>query len=70
MSQVDASGYMKVYVGGDVVRRRAEVRVVACDLSGNPLAIEMRPVLNRGEILCEHIGMIPSILMSEGIGGA
>jgi hypothetical protein len=60
MIQVDDDGYMKVAMGGDVIRRRAIVSVIG-HCFGGPDIEHARPQLHEGEILCERIGMIPLI---------
>jgi hypothetical protein len=53
---------VRVQIGGDVVRREAEVEILARDVMGRPTISHMRPKLYAGEILCERIGMIPVIV--------
>lgn len=54
--------YMKVDIGGDVVRREAEVEVLLYDRAGKAAVTHMRPRLRPGEILVERLGMIPEIV--------
>lgn len=53
--------YMKVSIGGDVVRRQAEP-LHLYDSTGRIVATCMKPSLHPGELLVERLGAIPKII--------
>jgi hypothetical protein len=53
--------YMKVAIGGDVVRREAEP-LHLYDNRGRLIAVRMRPTVRPGEILVDRLGTFPAII--------
>lgn len=59
---VDAEGFMKVRIGGDVVRRRAYAVAVIDPGTQRTVATAYKPDLLQGEVLLEVLGDLPTIL--------
>jgi hypothetical protein len=53
--------YMKVSIGGDVVRREAEP-LHLYDNRGRLIATRMQPAVRPGELLVERMGTFPKII--------
>ena len=53
--------YMKVDIGGGVVRRQAEPHHLYNE-AGHPVATYMRPIVRPGEVLVQRLGTFPKII--------
>jgi hypothetical protein len=53
--------YMKVEIGGDIVRREAEP-LHLYDNRGRLIATRMRPSVRPGEVLVDRLGTFPKII--------
>lgn len=60
-NQIDEDGFMKVRIGGDVVRRRSISHYIFT-ISGDIVCTYVKPELQKNEILLEVIGGMPEIL--------